>query len=649
MFYRTFIAIFLSANLFAQGDTIQNIEQINVSYLPTLKLSTDQLITKRIQEMAAEDAAELIRKFAGVSLKSYGGLGGLKTISMRGLGTNHSSIVSDGFAISNNQTGQVNLGQIQADNITNVISVLGKSQRFIQPISSQIAGSAFLFETFENSFSHKKMQLRTSIKYGSFDQKSGYLGVKYSPSKFLVSIYGQYREANGKYPYTFKNGTFDISDTRQNNDYQDYNFGITTGFKNEKLTTRLGYKRKSIDQGLPGAVIFYNQTQDERLNTKEDAIFGDLVFVKNKFHIRAYSNGSVNKMNYFDPTYFNSVGKMDVDYNNRSLTAGVSINQKIKQKWEVFGGTEEIISDLKTNDSTFALPVRFHNFSLLGARFKLKIISLEAEVSSQYVVEKNNHGVAAKDRFRLNPFFNITGSPFGNKLVYEVWYRNSFRMPTFNELYYNNIGNNLLEPEDAHQFNVGLTYLPTAKQFTLKVKANGFYNRVENKIVAIPTQNLFVWSIQNVGKSNIYGAELFTSIDWRFNSNWKLTSDANYSFQKTIDITDQSSPTYKDQIAYIPIHSGNFDVAVYFKNTGLSLISNFIGSRYALNENIDANLIDGFYLIDAGIFHQFEIREKHKLKLQLNIKNITNNSYAYIRSFAMPGINYLISLNYAFN
>src|SRR5690606_23122850 len=130
------------------------------------------------QEMAAEDASELIRKFAGVSLKSYGGLGGLKTVSMRGLGTNHSSIVSDGFAISNNQTGQVNLGQIQADNVTNVVSVVGKSQRFVQPVSSQIAGSAFLFETFENSFSKNQFQLRTNIKYGSFDQKNAYLGVK---------------------------------------------------------------------------------------------------------------------------------------------------------------------------------------------------------------------------------------------------------------------------------------------------------------------------------------------------------------------------------------------------------------------------------------------------------------------------------------
>lgn len=649
MFFRTSIAILFTANLFAQTDTIQIIEEVQVSYIPTLKISSNELASKAIQEIAAEDASELIRKFAGVSLKSYGGLGGLKTVSMRGLGTNHSSIVSDGFAISNNQTGQVNLGQIQADNVTNVVSVVGKSQRFVQPISSQIAGSAFLFETFENSFSNKKMQLRTNIKYGSFDQKNIYLGVKYSPSKFFVSIFGTYRDANGKYPYSFQNGNLNINEIRQNNDYRDYNFGVTTGFKNEKFTARLGYKRKSIDQGLPGAVIFYNQTQDERLTTLEDAFFGDLVFVKNKFHLRAYINGSLNRMNYFDPTYFNSAGKIDVDYNNRSATGGISVLHSISRKWELFGGIEGVVADLKTNDSTFALPVRFHTFGLLGARFKLKKIVFEFEASLQYVDEKNNNGASAKDRFRVNPFVSITGNPFGNKFIYEVWYRNSFRMPTFNELYYNNIGNNLLEPEDAHQFNIGFGFLPWSKKLKLKVKTNGFYNRVDNKIVAIPTKNLFVWSMQNVGKTDIYGAEIVTSIDWTINKNWKITSDANYTFQKTIDITDRNSPTYKDQIAYIPLHSGNFDIGFYFKNTGIRLTSNFVGSRYALNENIDANLIDGFYLIDAGIFHQFRIKQKHTLKLQLNIKNITNNSYAYIRSFAMPGINYLISLNYAFN
>lgn len=649
MFLRCCLIILLPLSLFAQEDSIQVIEEIQVSYLPMLKVSSNELTVKNIQEIAAEDAGELIRKFAGVSLKSYGGLGGLKTVSMRGLGANHTAIDSDGFTLTNNQTGQVNLGQIQAENVVNLTSVVGTSSSFLQPISAQISGSSFVLETFENAFSKDKLMIRSSIKYGSFDQKNGYLGVKYSPAKFLVSFFGMYRDAEGNYPYSFQNGTLRVDEIRQNNDYEDYNFGGTFGYKGDNVTFRLGYKKTNIAQGLPGAVIFYNQTQDERLSTNTDVVFTDLVYVKNKIKLRGYANTSQNQMNYFDPTYFNAEGKIDVDYRNRSLTGGLSFNQDLSKKWELLGGMEVVVGDLKTNDSTFALPVRFHYLGLLGTRFKLKKIKFEVNASSQYVDEKNNNGASALDYFRLNPFVSITGNPLNNKLIYEIWYRNSFRMPTFNELYYNNIGNNLLKPEDAHQFNAGLAYQPLNKQVKLNLKVNGFYNRVENKIVAIPTKNLFVWSMQNVGKTDVYGVELVTSVDWKINTKWKLTSDVNYSFQKAIDITDRNSPTYQNQIAYIPVHSGNFDLAIYFKNTGLRLSSNFVGSRYALNENIASNLIEGFYLLDIGVFHQFKIKNKHILKLQVNIKNVTNNSYAYIRSYTMPGINYLTSLSYAFN
>lgn len=649
MVYRTAIALLISVNCFAQQDSIQIIELMEVTYIPVLKVNSNELKSKEIQEMAAEDVGELIRKFAGVSLKSYGGLGGLKTVSMRGLGANHSAIVSDGFSLTNNQTGQVNLGQIQAENVTNFVSVVGTSSTFVQPISAQIGGSSFVLETFENSFSDKKLKIRSNLKYGSFNQKSAYLGVKYVPNKFQFSVFGMYRDADGNYPYSFQNGSLSVNKIRQNNDYQDYNFGGTVGYKNKKITIRLGYKKTNIDQGLPGAVIFYNQTQDERLATNNDLLFADIVFVQNKLKLRGYASATKSKMNYLDPTYFNTAGKIDMDYKNRSATGGVSVNYDFKNIWELFGGIEIAISDLKSNDSTFALPVRSHGFGLLGTRIKFEKVKFEISASSQYVDEKNNNGTSANNRFRVNPFARITGNPINNKLIYEIWYRNSFRMPTFNELYYNNIGNNLLNPEDAHQFNVGLAYAPRIRNVLMKLKANAFYNRVDNKIVAIPTKNLFVWSMQNVGKTDIFGAEGVISVDWKIHSNWRLSSDGNYSFQKTVDVTDRNSPTFGDQIAYIPLHTANLDVAIYFKKTGLRISSNFVSQRYALNENVDANKIDGFVTADVSVFHQFRIKDIHSLQLQVNVKNVFNNSYAYIRSYAMPGINYLISLSYAFN
>ena len=123
----------------------------------------------------------------------------------------------------------------------------------------------------------------------------------------------------------------------------------------------------------------------------------------------------------------------------------------------------------------------------------------------------------------------------------------------------------------------------------------------------------------------------------------------NYNFQKALDLTDKKAPTYKHQLAYIPMHTGNFDVSTYRKTTGIRISNYLVALRYSLNENIPNNVVEGFLITDASFFHTLKINKKQSLKLQFTVKNLFNHSYAYIRSFVMPGRNYLITLCYAFN
>lgn len=54
---------------------------------------------------------EAVKGFAGVSVKDYGGIGGLKTVSVRNLGAAHTSISYDGITISDAQNGQVDISR----------------------------------------------------------------------------------------------------------------------------------------------------------------------------------------------------------------------------------------------------------------------------------------------------------------------------------------------------------------------------------------------------------------------------------------------------------------------------------------------------------------------------------------------------------
>lgn len=646
--------LWIGTHCIGQKNRIQEINEVTITFnLDTVKIQNEWegINASKIESLQVNDAAGLIRKLTSTSIKSYGGLGGLKTVSSRGLGANHSKIVADGFSITNTQNGQVNLGQIHSDNIIYVRSNSDGRSQFLQPISAQVAGSQFSLETFENNFGNEGLQFRLLAKQGSFNQWGTYGAMKFSSEKLLFSGHGSFRSADGNYPFTLVNGNQTSEEIRSNNDYTDYHFGFTSGIKKGKSVIRLGYMQKEFDQGLPGAVILYNNSADERIENRDQNLFGDYVFKGNKTSLRSFIKINENHMKYTDPNYLGQDGGIDISYRNRSMQAGIVGENKLAENLKIHFGAEEVISDLLVSDTTFASPLRYHNYAILGLKYKFsKRFNLSIQLSEQFIKENNSAGISAENKFKINPYIELSTKDESQKFGHEIWYRSSFRMPSFNELYYNNIGNVNLEPEEAHQINYGWSLSNSPKGILQSYFRNNVYlNYVTNKIIAIPTKNLFTWSMQNVENARILGADFKLGSKWGITEHLKFDLDLNYSFQRAVDVSDPNSPTYKDQIAYIPIHTGNIDFSINYRTFGMRL-SNYTNSlRYSLNENISANQVEGFWVSTLSTYYALKLKNKNNLTFRFTVKNLFNSQYAVIRSFVMPGRNYLIVLKYAFN
>ena len=115
--------------LFAQ-DTIkqQTMENFTVygTYEP-FNVSTKQILNIEDEKLqSAYQLSEAIKFFSGVNLKDYGGIGGLKTITVRGLGANHTAVSFDGVALSDCQTGQIDVGKLSLENMKQFL----KNQNF---------------------------------------------------------------------------------------------------------------------------------------------------------------------------------------------------------------------------------------------------------------------------------------------------------------------------------------------------------------------------------------------------------------------------------------------------------------------------------------------------------------------------------------
>ena len=117
------IALIVSACItLAEPDTLRTAEvtaQRRVAGLATA-VTVQRIDSADIMRRGITSTADALRRMAGVNLRDYGGAGGLKTVSVRGLGAGHTAVSYDGLAVTDTRQGQIDMGQFCIDNLADI-------------------------------------------------------------------------------------------------------------------------------------------------------------------------------------------------------------------------------------------------------------------------------------------------------------------------------------------------------------------------------------------------------------------------------------------------------------------------------------------------------------------------------------------------
>ncbi len=645
--------------LFAQNekpDTVYQIREVEIKDLrPRLKdksLSPVQQITKHeIERMSGFSVAEAINHFSGVTIKDYGGVGGLKTVMVRSLGANHTAVFVDGIQFSDAATGQVDLGKISLNNKEDISMYVGQSNDLSQPARYYAAASVIDIKSLKKEFFNKNYNLNYGLKTGSFGLlQNNILTQGKIGDKLFAGFSANIITANGEYPFLLKYGqNLDSVITRENSDIKSLLIDADVEYRiNGKQTILYKSYFYNSERGLPGAVVFYNPFSRQRLWNKD---FYNAIKYRLKVNekISLYTNlkFSRNKLKYLDPEYLNEEGRLDNIYLQHEFYISQVVRYQIIDSLSIALASDFFVNTMDANLYNYAGPVRFNYLTSLAANYRLTRIDFDASILSTIVKEKTLRGETAPDRFKLSPSFAAGYKILEDgKIRIKFFYKDIFRMPSFNDLYYTLVGNNNLRPENAKQYNFGLSAYTGFRYFKfLSFNANLFYNKVTDKIVAIPTKNLFVWSMQNIGVVDVRGFDLQTYIESiKFFEIFKIVSTANYTFQKALDITNPQSPTYKNQIPYIPFESFSLRNSIEILNFAFNYNVLFNGFRFALGENIYQNMIPGWWITDLSVNYEKSFENKLVACLKFEVNNLYDVQYEVIRSFPMPGRSYFVSL-----
>ena len=224
--------------------------------------------------------------------------------------------------------------------------------------------------------------------------------------------------------------------------------------------------------------------------------------------------------------------------------------------------------------------------------------------------------------------------------------KRSFRMPTFNDLYYTTVGSKSLKPEDAFQADIGMEWTAVRSgSHGLSLKVDAYRNILKNKIIAVPTSNQFRWSMYNLGKVRVTGCYIVADYASR-GGFLSFGGTARYTFQSAVDSSEG-----RGQVPYIPRHSGSANVFGELSRWRLDVTAFASGERYTTSVNLPAYRLAPWMTLDAALSRTLRIggpasRYPQALDLKLCFNNILGRQYEVVDNYPMPGFNFLLKVIY---
>lgn len=652
------------ARSMAWSDSIQSLHELIVTtrrpWEPTEIIPVQTLAGEELRRLSSNSVADALRYFSGVQVKDYGGVGGIKTVNIRSMGTNHTGVVYDGVALGNAQNGQIDLGQFSLDNMEALSLYNGQKSQILQPARDfGNAGTIYMRTAVPQFKGDETYHARAAVRTGSFDliNPSALVQLKLS-RRVSASLSAEWLNSSGKYKFRYRRVNpagevaYDTTATRQNGDINATRLEASVFGKTSHGNWMAKAYNYNSERGIPGAIVNNVWRRGERIWDTNSFIQGHWRATYGRWTTLANAKYAFYRTHYVN----NDDKQIKVDNLYRQREVYVSTANQydiIPGKWEVSASYDFMFNSLDADVYDFVRPERYSNLlsaatAITLGRFKGQASALATFVRDmlEEVQDPPTKHVFTPAVYASYAFVDCKNERGSDMLSLRAFYKRSFRMPTFNDLYYADMGNSKLNPERVTQYNVGIVYDHARRHSLLssiKFSADGYYNKVHDKIVAYPKGQQFRWTMLNLGLVDIRGVDISAAATVTPRRDMDITLRLQYTWQRAIDITNPEDNYYRDQIPYIPHHSGSAIANIAWRRWNLNYSFIYVGERYNQQENIRYNYTQPWYTSDVSLTRDFTLG-KVGLRATVEVNNLLSQDYDVIINYPMPKRNYRFTL-----
>jgi outer membrane cobalamin receptor len=587
--------MFLTSLLFAAGllvaETPDTLQAVTIVADKGVVVSrTDTLVLR-----TGGTAAETLLRIPGLGLSDYGGLSGLKSVSLRGLGSPHTDIYLDGVRVSNFQSGQNDLGMLPVETLGSAVV--------------DYAQNSVSFRTAKPTFGRSPFAGQVGLQAGSFGtwMPSVRFDVK-ATERVALSAYASGILTRGDFPYG------DDNTLRQGNDLKQLHAGTDLFGTVEGGEYHIKSYINASDRGTPGSLSW---PSDDRQQDKNLVVQGSF----RKAFTERYTLNLSAKGGWDNIFYKSAWGNSNYDFTDLQFNASQTF--RVNDWWALSLATDLERGTLAATDYDAA---RTAVIAALGNAFRFD--RFKADLALEY---RGTFDKGAKGLNSFSPSLDLRYTLFeGFDLV--AFGRRAFRAPTFNELYYPGYGNPNLKPEDAWLTDFGIDWHTAIDDaWSLSAKLDVFYNNLKDKIISAPSaDDPWVWLPYNIGRVEAKGAD--ASVALRYAGDvWQGGLSARYARQSALDKTPDSA-TLDQQIPYVAKNTVVLAADASLAGWRLDALWNWRGGRFDSTGELPA-----WNTLDLSLAKTFVLCEDCSLTLNVTGRNLLDCRYEMVRDYPMPG------------
>lgn len=602
---------------------------------------TRSIDRERMQRLGLTALPDALRQLAGVTVRDYGGIGGLKTVSVRNLGAHHTAVSYDGLVVSNTQAGQIDLSHYQLDNVSCLSMAVGQADALLLSARHYASAGVVTITTDEVGGGGA-----VSIRGGSFGYVSPSLRYRQRLGQTTaLCLDGSLLRADGDYPFTLHNGSVVTRERRLYSDVEAWQgeANLRHAFADG---ARLHVKVQAYhsERGLPGGVILYNKDNRERLwdeNYVVQALYQRPLGKALSMAARLRYDHAWNRYEDVNVKY---AGGRQVDLNHQTERyASVSVAWQPMRTFGVALAEDVAYGTLRNNIYVGADPERWTSLTALSVRYLASRLTLDAHLVGTLSQDRisrsgavNQEMDSRRDHRRLSPALSASWRVLPGKALYlRAMMKHTFRLPSFNDLYYRRFGTVSLRPEQARMYGLGVTWSGTIyNKVYVEATADGYLSHVDDKIVAFPSA--YVWRMMNFGRVDMSGLETSVQARWPLVPGWNVDVTGSYTLQRAVDKTDPQRSYYDQQLPYTPRHCAAASAIVQTPWLSLGYSMQACGERYsAVLHNAD-NRMKPYAEHNITLSRDFRLRWG-ELGLSASVMNLADTQFDIIQFYPMPG------------